>query len=246
MKTMFLVISMANGSRRATFHQPEPGLQLNWKFMDAATQLVDGIEFDAKLSYRHSKRRLSQPEIGCHCSHMLAWREFLASDCSQLVVLEDDVHADWDYLAQAASIDWSRLGIDYLKFFLKYPAKFDVLAWSYPIVDRHLVQYRTLALGTQTYLLTRRAAERFEQSFRVISRALDVEMDRAWATGIPVVGLTPPASVEMTRPSTMSGRTDPSDISRHELLQYYAGRAVEKGRAMAYRLFGPSLRLRSQ
>jgi glycosyl transferase family 25 len=243
MRTAVRVISLENSPRRSSFHRPHENLGLDWAFLDASRDLVDGIQFDPELSYRHARRRLVAGEIGVYVSHMRAWQQMLADpSISQMIVLEDDVYADWEFLAQASRISWPGLGVDYLKFFPKYPAKFRRVSWSYPFRDRHLVQYTSLALGCGAYLLSRRAAARFEASFRTISRPIDVEMDRPWATGVPVMGIIPVAAIELSIPSEIPGREE-SDITPLQSCGYYAGRVIEHAKAGAYKLFGPATRL---
>ena len=43
------------------------------------------------LSYKHTGRLLVKGEIGCFCSHLLAWRALLADEhLTQMIVIEDD------------------------------------------------------------------------------------------------------------------------------------------------------------
>ena len=244
MTTAVRVISLKDSVRRPAFHRPSQDLGLDWGFMDASTGLIDGIQFDPKLSLKHQGRRLVPAEVGCYCSHVNAWRELLANPAlSQMIVLEDDVYADWTFFAQISGVDWSDIGIDYLKLLVKYPAKFRTVKWCYPFKDRHIVQYTSLALGAGAYLITRKAAERFERLFRTISRPIDIEMDRPWATGIPVTGIIPVSAIELSLPTSIRNR-DQSCADRPQTLSYLAGRFIEHSRARSYPLFGPTVKIK--
>ncbi|OYV32902.1 MAG: hypothetical protein B7Z80_25590 [Rhodospirillales bacterium 20-64-7] len=236
MHTAIRVISLAHSPRRNSFHRPPEALGLDWSFMDASTGLIEGAAYDPALSYRHMSRQLAAGEIGCYCSHLRLWRELLAHPAArQLIVMEDDVYADWDFVAAFAEVDWSKAGIDYLKFFIKRPAKFRMVRWHYPIQDRHIVEYTTLALGAGAYLITRRAAERFERASRIISRPVDVVMDRPWATGIPVLTVFPYIAMELSLPSSLLAR-EQSDIPRLQRLDYLARRVIEVAKVKTYPL----------
>jgi glycosyl transferase family 25 len=218
-------------------------LGLSWQFLDAATGLIDGVTYDPGLSLRHVKRQLVAGEIGCFCSHVQAWRELLGNpEIDQMIVLEDDVYADWTFLAEVSGFNWAQLGMNYMKFFPKYPAKFKVLKWSFPIQDRHLVQYTSLALGTGAYLITRWAAAQFERQFKTITRPIDLAMDRPWATGVPVTGIVPVAAVELALPSSILRREQP-DRANLQVVRYYAGRVVEHTRAQVYAAVGPKVKV---
>ena len=245
MTTAIRVISLPESPRRDSFHRPPSDLGLDWRFVDASTGLTSGLDVGSRLSFKHSGRALVAGEIACYCSHVRTWSELLESDrYAQMIVIEDDVFVDWNFLNQVAKVRWSDIGVDYLKLYVKYPAKFRVLKWSYPIRDRHLVQYTSLALGANAYLLTRRAAETFSSSFKTISRPIDTQMDRPWSTGVPVVGIVPVGVVEQAIPSTISGR-EGSHENPMSKLHYYGGRLVEHARARLYSVAGRSVKLPS-
>ncbi len=236
MSTAVRVISVVGSSRRNSFLQPPAELGLNFRFLDAATNVIDGVRVDEMLSYKHCGRLLVGGEIACFCSHLLAWKELLADErLTQMIILEDDVLADWLAVRQIAEVDWIGQGVSYLKLFWKYPAKYVVRKWSDPIKDRHLVQFTTLALGANAYLITRRAAQSFVEAFSVISRPIDVEMDRPWSTGVPVFGTVPICAIELVVPSTIKDR----GIAQNNIIprwRYLRGRAVEHAWVTSYKI----------
>ncbi len=236
MSTAVRVISVVGSPRRSSFVQPPLELGFDFRFLNAATDVIDGVRVDEMLSYKHCGRRLLEGEIGCFCSHLLAWKELLADErLTQMIILEDDVLADWLAVRQIANVDWTGQGVSYLKLFWKYPAKFAVKKWSDPIKDRHLVQFTTLALGSNAYLITRQAAQSFVDAFSVISRPIDVEMDRPWSTGVPVFGSVPVCAIELVVQSTIKDR----EIGQNNLIprwRYLRGRAIEHAWGNSYKL----------
>ena len=114
----------------------------------------------------------------------------------------------------------------YTKLFCKYPAKYTVKSWSYPIVDRHLVQFDSLAVGANAYLITRQAAQFFLETIRVISRLIDLQMDCLWSTGGPVFGSVPICAIELVVETTIKHQAVPQRnfIPRW---RYLRGRAME-------------------
>jgi glycosyl transferase family 25 len=235
-KTAIRIISLKDSNRREIFHQPSPSLGLDPQFVDASTGLIDDLSYDPARSYLNCRRELVRQEIGCYASHVSLWRELIGStDVRQMLVLEDDVYVDWPIVAEICAIDWSVHKIDYLKLMSKYPAQFTVRHWSYPLRDRHIVRYRSLALGTGAYLISVAAATVLEKQSKVISRPIDVQMDRPWGTGLPVFGIVPAPVLEATLPSSIVGR-DRGSESVLQRSRYFAGRIVEHSRAYAYRL----------
>ncbi len=236
MNTAVRVISVIGSSRRKSFQQPPQELGIDCRFLDAAMDVIEGVEVDEMLCYKHCGRLLVKGEIGNFCSHVLAWQELLADkQLTQMIVLEDDVLADWLAVKQIANVDWSQHGITYMKLFWKYPANHVVKYWSYPIVDRHVVQFTNLALGANAYLITRQAAQCFVDAFRFISRPVDVEMDRPWSTGVSVFGMLPVCAIELAIPSTIKSR----EMVQNNIIprwRYLRGRAIEHAWANSYKM----------
>lgn len=242
-KTAIKTIGLSGSSRRQHYFAPPDNLQLDWAFHDASTTLLAGLQIDEVLCQQANGRQLRPGEVGCYSSHVSIWRGLVENpDLAQIIVLEDDVIADWLVLSQLSTIDWSKLGIDYLKFHYKYPAKFRRVCWDYPIKDRHVVQLTSLALGTTGYLLTKSGARKLEQYCRVVRRPIDLEMDRAWSTKLPVFGLVPAPIIEMSSPTTILGREPLIDTS-YRTLRYLAGRLLEHTREKTYPIVAPQVKI---
>ncbi|MDE8346615.1 MAG: glycosyltransferase family 25 protein [Acidocella sp.] len=246
-------ISMAGDPRRATFVPPQAELGLDWAFMDASTDLLEGLRFDPDISRRHAKRLLTKSELGCYSSHVHAWRMLLAHpSASQMIVLEDDVMVDWPLLGKIAAYDWAGSNVHYLKLHARgYPPARHLTTRHPEFIYEHspfyphgLVHFTGLALGTQAYLITRKAAASFEAQARLVSRPIDRQMDRAWGTGIPVIGFVPFPAIEQSGPSTIGyAGMDKVTLTLPQRARYYIARATELLRIRLYHHFAASPRL---
>ncbi len=134
MTTAVRVISVIGSPRRKSFQQPPPELGFDCRFLDAAMDVIDGVEVDELLCYKHCGRLLVKGEIGNFCSHVLAWQELLADkQFTQMIVLEDDVLADWLAVRQIANVDWSQHGSHIHEIVLEVSGKSrrEILVLSY-------------------------------------------------------------------------------------------------------------------
>lgn len=232
---MVRIISLANSPRRETFHVPPPDFRFDWGFHDASTQLDANLVHDQRQNIRNTRSIMTQAELGCYSSHVNVWRAFINSDFQQLLVVEDDVYVDWPMVELICKHNWEELGVSYLKLFAKIPATFRRLRGGWPFFYFHLIQYTSMPLGTQIYLLSKNAASMLEKSGRSVSRPIDMYMDRPWSTGVPIIGLFPPVAIEVSMPSSIGHERYLShDNSLSAMLNYYTYRASEKLRQAAY------------
>ena len=82
------------------------------------------------------------------------------ADCDQLIVLEDDVVVDWEFIREISAIQLAGRGIEYLRLFAKMPAPWRFIASPYFDKYRHLIRFTGYALGTQAYVLSKTGAQR--------------------------------------------------------------------------------------
>jgi len=186
------VISLvAADERRAGFTRFAEGSTIPWSFFDARTDIADPLRYDETVTRRAHGRTLTSGELGTYASHAAVWEWLLESKLPQMIVFEDDVVADWPFIAQLAALDFSQMGIDYLRLFTKIPARFRKLRC--PFIDRyhHLIRITSFALGTQAYLVTRAGAERLLKHATRIECPVDAYMDKYWQHGVPNLALYP-------------------------------------------------------
>jgi glycosyl transferase family 25 len=186
------VVSLPSAhARRAQFAKFAADTPVPWTFFDARTAIAQPLRYHASIARRVHGRELSDGELGAYASHHAVWRQLVDSNQQQIIVLEDDVVADWPFIAQLATLDLSAMGIDYLRLFTKIPPRFRKL--RRPFLDRyhHLIRITGFALGTQAYLLTRQGAQRLLKHAEQIESPVDAYMDKYWRHGVPNLALYP-------------------------------------------------------
>src|SRR3546814_10112449 len=84
-----LVISMADAvERRAAFSARAAPAVIPWRFVDACSDLAEGLRYDAPAVERNKRRPLTKGELGCYSSHYTIWREKADQGIAQCIVLE--------------------------------------------------------------------------------------------------------------------------------------------------------------
>jgi glycosyl transferase family 25 len=201
-RTRILVVSMKGAhARRDAFTAAAGGATLPWSFLDACERLHPDLDYDEDAAVVAKGRPLTRGEIGCYSSHFEAWKQLLAGDHDQYIVLEDDVVADWDYLAALARMDHGAAGRDYIRLYYKKPVPARVIERDFGARARWLTEVAGYCFGTQGYLITRRGARVFAGRFRRVRRPIDDEMDRSWAHGVPNLAVFPFPIIERAQES---------------------------------------------
>lgn len=177
--------------RRARFAAAAVDAGVPWTFFDARTAIAAPLHYDERRARRTHGRTFSAGELGAYASHYAVWEQFLASNLRQTIVFEDDVVVDWALVARLADLDFSAMGLWYMRLFAKIPPRFRKLRT--PFIDRyhHLIRITSYALGTQAYVLTREGAERFMCGAKEVESPIDVYMDKYWRHGVPNLALYP-------------------------------------------------------
>ncbi len=190
--TCVTVVSLPGArERRARFAAGAADAGVPWTFFDALTAIGTPLGYDERRARRTHGRTLTPGELGAYASHYAVWHRFLDSTFGQMIVFEDDVAVDWAFIAQLASVDFSAMGIAYMRLFTKIPARFRKLRC--PFIDRyhHLIRITSYALGAQAYLITREGAERLLQRAARVDCPVDTYMDKYWRHGVPNLAIYP-------------------------------------------------------
>jgi glycosyl transferase, family 25 len=182
--TTVKVISLANSRRREEFSQAAADASLPWEYFDGYMQIAQPLRYSAEDAIRHFGRPLTPGEIGCYTSHFKLWEDFLRSPSQQLIVMEDDVIADWKAVERLAGEDLARRDIHILRLFSTHPFPFDFCLYRFLSPHAHLVRVRGLILGCQAYIVTRRGAEAMLNAATQVVRPIDHEMSRYWSYGV--------------------------------------------------------------
>jgi glycosyl transferase family 25 len=206
------ILTMRNATERQSTVQrtiaSSPSLSReNHAFFFAKSPEDVELGYDDYKSYINSGRTLSPAEQSCYASHYGIYLDFLNnSDAEFLFVMEDDVYIDPHFSFQDAMKMMREAEIDYLRLFCRAhaPAQTIVYAGKYQIV-----RYNWSPGGTQAYLLSRRGAKNLADHIRAnkcISRPIDIEMDRSWATKNTVFALFPQPALEFNFPTTIHSK----------------------------------------
>lgn len=226
-----MVISLADAAeRRAAFAERARSTRLPWNFFDAHRELGAGLAYRSDDAVVVKGRPLTPGELGCYSSHYHAWLVLLDSRAAQMIVLEDDTIVDWTFLEKLATLDFSALGVSYLRLFGKRPCAFRLHG---EVIEprRYLVEYAAYVHGTQGYVITRAGAARFVRHCRRVRRPVDVELDRAWDHGVPCLAVFPFPVMEISTASTIgSARWARPEIPGPLRGVRFRMRMVERGR----------------
>jgi glycosyl transferase family 25 len=182
-------------------------------------------------------RTLYPREIACYSSHYATWAKMLHEDADQVLIIEDDVVLDWEFVKILCSQNLSSLGINYLKLFNKNITPFRLLTDNFH--RRCLIDCRGFAHGMQAYMLTRSGAERYLEICKTIRRPVDDEMDRSWAHGVPNLAVFPFPAFERHGASTIGTvRYDEHDMPARFAFSRNRMRFAEKLRRTRQKLTG--------
>jgi glycosyl transferase family 25 len=228
--TPVAVVSLsAAHERRAMFTKLAADSRLPWSFFDARTAIAPPLRYDESAARRVHGRTLTDGEIGAYTSHVAVWQRLVESTQRQIIVFEDDVVVDWPLIARLASLDFSAMGIDYLRLFTKIPARFRKLRC--PFIDRyhHLIRLTSFALGTQAYLITRDGAQRLLKHAMQVECPVDAYMDKYWKHGVPNIALYPFPVFERFDASTIGeARFEKQAIPMRDRVALFSHRLTER------------------
>ena len=184
-RTAIRVISLPGArERRRSFAESAAAADCAWEFFDAHATPANGLRYDAERVAGVYGRPLQAGELGCYSSHFALWRWLADADCEQLIVLEDDVVADWEFIREIGAVPLAGRGIEYLRLFAKMPAPWRCVASPYFDTYRHLIRFTGYALGTQAYVLSKAGAVRLLRRGASVEAPVDVYMDRTWDHGV--------------------------------------------------------------
>ena len=237
-RTRVLVVSMANAAeRRRSFAASAADSAIDWSFLDALEGLHPGLSYVEDDAIVAKGRPLQRGELGCYSSHYEAYSRLVADDgADQYIMLEDDVIADWSYLAALGRIDHAALGHHYIRLYYKKPVRSRIIAKDYGARTRWLTAINGYCFGTQGYLVTKHAARIFLDRFARVNRPIDDMLDRSWVHGVPNLAIFPFPLIERAIESGIG-------LSRFERFRVpprlRLRRAVERQRErLSYHLFG--------
>jgi glycosyl transferase, family 25 len=231
-RTKIIIISMPEaGARRSRFQERAQGAQVPWSFFPARAALHPALSYDEQEAIVAKGRPLRKGELGCYSSHYAAWENLQSDEADQYVVLEDDVIVDWVFVEKLVEIDFTELGIHYLRLYYKNPTRHALLKENFIERARSIVELSGQAFGTQGYLITKAGARILLDHCREVRRPVDDEMDRSWAHGLPNLAIFPfPIIEESAQSSIGSRRFETFVVPRHLKLKRLLTRKAERWR----------------
>ena len=190
-------------ARRRTFSRDAQDARHDWEFFSAYSAVASPLVYDKELAKRRFGRELHPGELGCYVSHYKLWEWFAASDFDQLIVFEDDVLVDWMAINEIAKHNLAALEIDLVKLYATHDFKIKEKLYRFASPHAHLLRVKGLILGTQGYVLSRKAARELLRVAKQIYLPIDWVMARYWDYGVPNYCYFPFPVIERFVPSAI-------------------------------------------
>ena len=186
---MIKVISLpCDIERRNSFSLNAKNAGVIWSYYDAHDSITDDLSYNAKLALIRKGRHLTDSELGCYASHFSVWKMFLNSDHGRLLVMEDDVVFDWDFIKSAFDDPSVASLSGIIRLFSRAPPKCRIIGET-PL--RYILEFNSYISGTQAYIIDRPAAKRLLDFCINVDRPIDDQLDRSWAHNISNYGIFP-------------------------------------------------------
>jgi glycosyl transferase, family 25 len=203
-KTFETVVISVNRAheRRANITAMLRDTKLDWTFFNAHESLRQkGLKYDLRDVKRAFGRSLSPAQIAVGSSHVAVLSAFLERNSADyILVLEDDIILDGAFPVEMFTAFCREKEIDYIRLFGKHYAKAVRLGFFF---DRSIIRFKTTPTGMQAYLMSRRGAEIFVDSFSSVDQPIDLIMDSFWKTGLPLYSIFPYPVIERYSPTSI-------------------------------------------
>ena len=227
------VISLpSSGLRRQQMSLQLDEIGIPWQFFDALDSLSSCLIAHAGSWPIMNGRMLRESELGCYASHYeLLMMHSKADEDDILIVLEDDAILDTTYFKAVDDIINLTRQFGYVKF------NGQLIAQSSEVYiqgRRRVVRFHNKVHGSLAYAIDRRTAIRFCKHLKNVFRPIDIEMDRFWAHGIPVLCLYQPVAIERSAPTGIVGRE--FTVSGRTWLLWKINNQIEKIRCFSANL----------
>jgi glycosyl transferase, family 25 len=217
-ETAIRVISLDESTqRRAEFSRQVSGFELDWSFFSAYKRITSPLAYNDRDATRRFGRPLFPPEIGAYVSHFKCWEWLAESEHEQIIILEDDILADWRAITQLSQFKLSDYRIELLRLFATHPIKCRIVMHRFLAPHCHLVRAIGMYLGMQGYMLTKIGARRLVETYSNIAAPIDWVLTRYWEHGLQNYSLFPFPVIEQHVASTIGARgavTEPALFDR--------------------------------
>jgi glycosyl transferase, family 25 len=227
-----VVISLPSATKRRQWISAMfEGTSLKWSFFDAHTSLApDGPRYDSVMARANFGRGLSVPELAICSSHVAVLSEFVQrSQANHVLVLEDDVILDTDFPLARFGTFCAENGIEYIRLFGKHYAKATRLGFFY---DRSILRYETTPAGAQAYMMSKKGAQAFLDSYRTIDTTVDLAMDSFWKIPLPIYSIFPYPIIERFSPTSIPMASYGREFTLPERWRFKTRRMITKVQKM--------------
>jgi glycosyl transferase, family 25 len=179
-----------------------------WNALPAAQQ---NELYSESLNHNQYHQALVAGEKGCYASHLGAWQWLVASEHQAVVILEDDVQIDNDFVELIAAIAALPHNWDMIKLIGREGiGKREKSNELEPLVGRYsLVHYRRIPSLTAGYVVSREGARKLLASRKPFGRPIDVDLRYWWENDLRVLGVQPAAIAldETSQQSSIGNKT---------------------------------------
>lgn len=146
--------------------------------------------YSEALNRQQYYKPLVAGEKGCYASHLAAWQKLLDSDAPALIVLEDDIRLDPQFLEVTEAIAQLTAPWDMIKLMGRAQEK---IRSRHPLTaGTALVEYRRVPSMTAGYVISRAGAAKLLAARRPFGRPIDVDLRFWWECDLRILGVVPP------------------------------------------------------
>ena len=204
---IFYINLLKDNDRRANMENEFHRLNISAKRLDATWwKTVPTDEANALYSIDLNKEQyykpLSNGEKGCYTSHIRAWKILLESDAEKIVVLEDDISLNDEFIKILDAIDKSDQEWDMIKLIGRERNE-KIKSSENLLGTQKLIRYNKIPSCTTGYVLSRSGAKKLISSRIPFGRPIDIDLRFFWENDLKILGVHP-AAISLADSSTQS------------------------------------------
>lgn len=158
--------------------------------------------YSIDLNKEQYYKPLSNGEKGCYASHIRAWKILLESDAEKIVVLEDDISLNNEFIKILDAIDKLDQEWDMIKLIGRERNEKIKLSENL-LGTQNLIRYKKIPSCTTGYVLSRSGAKKLISSRIPFGRPIDIDLRFFWENDLKILGVHP-AAISLADSSTQS------------------------------------------
>ena len=158
--------------------------------------------YSIDLNKEQYYKPLSNGEKGCYTSHIRAWKILLESDAEKIVVLEDDISLNDEFIKILDAIDKSDQKWDMIKLIGRERNE-KIKSSENLLGTQKLIRYNKIPSCTTGYVLSRNGAKKLISSRIPFGRPIDIDLRFFWENDLKILGVHP-AAISLADSSTQS------------------------------------------